>query len=153
MNDRQQDPTGLPAGTAGFVDHVGIAVHDLDQALLLWRDLLGLELERVEEVPSEHVRVAFLKLDRAGGRGHIELLAPTGPEGALARYLEKRGPGLHHVAVAAENVGEVMRRCRAAGLQLLDETPRTGAGGKPVVFLHPRSGGGVLLEICGAAGH
>ncbi len=151
MSVNRYDPTGLPAGTAGFVDHVGIAVRDLDEALGLWRDLLGLELERVEEVPAEHVRVAFLKLDRQGGRGHIELLAPLGEEGAIARFLAKRGPGLHHVAVAADHVETVLERCRAVGLQLLDAAPRPGAGGKSIAFLHPRTGGGVLLEICGTA--
>jgi len=151
MNDQSRDFAGLPAGTAGFVDHIGIAVRDLDAALTLWRDLLGLEVERIEEVPSEQVRVAFLKLDRLGGRGHVELLAPSGDEGAMARFLAKRGPGLHHVAVAAEHVETVLARCREAGLELIDETPRAGAGGKAVAFLHPRAGEGVLLEICGPA--
>ena len=138
----------LPEGTAGFVDHVGIAVRDLDEGLALYRDLLGLELERVEEVPQEHVRVAFLKLDRTGGAGHVELLAPTSDEGAIARFIAKRGPGLHHVAVAARDIEAVLERCRAAGLTLLDETPRTGAGGKRIAFLHPKATGGVLLEVC-----
>jgi len=141
----------LPAGTAGFVDHIGIAVRDLDEGIALYRDLLGLELERTEEVPQENVRVAFLKLDRAGGPGHLELLAPLSEEGAIARFLAKRGPGLHHIAVAARDVGAVLDRCRAAGLELLDETPRRGAGGKAVAFLHPRAGGGVLIEVCGPA--
>ncbi len=137
-----------PPGVAGFVDHVGIAVEDLDRALRLYRDLLGLELERIEEVPAEGVRVAFLRLG-AGAAGHLELLAPTSPDGAIARHLRKRGPGLHHLAVAARDVGRVLDACRAAGLQVLDERPRLGAGGKEVAFLHPRSGEGVLLEICG----
>lgn len=143
----------LPEGTAGFVDHVGIAVRDLDEGIALWRDLLGLELERTEEVPQENVRVAFLKLDRAGALGHVELLAPMSDEGAIARFIEKRGPGLHHVAVAARDIDKVMERCRAAGVSLLDEEPRTGAGGKQIVFLHPRSGGGVLLEVCADPAH
>jgi methylmalonyl-CoA/ethylmalonyl-CoA epimerase len=142
---------GLPPGTAGHVDHVGIAVRDLDEAVRLYRDLLGLELERIEEVPAEHVRVAMFKLDRQGSPGHVELLAPLDGEGAIARHLAQRGPGLHHLAVAVRDVGAVMAACRAAGLQLLDESPRTGAGGKQVCFLHPRSGGGVLLELCGPA--
>jgi methylmalonyl-CoA/ethylmalonyl-CoA epimerase len=141
----------LPAGTAGFVDHVGIAVRDLDEALVLYRDLLGLELERIEEVPQENVRVAFLKLDREGAAGHVELLAPLGDGGAIARFIEKKGPGLHHLAIAADDIAVVMDRCREAGVTLLDESPRTGAGGKRIVFLHPRSGGGVLLEICAEA--
>ena len=91
----------LPEGTAGCVDHIGIAVRDLDEGIALWRDLLGLELERTEDVPQENVRVAFLKLDTAGSVGHIELLAPMSDEGNIARYIAKNGPGLHHVAVAA----------------------------------------------------
>lgn len=143
-----QEAKNLPAGTAGFVDHIGIAVPDLDAALVLYRDLLGLELERVEEVPQENIKVAFLKLARTGGPGHVELLAPLSDEGNIAKFIAKRGPGLHHLAIAAEHIETVMERCRAAGLRLLDETPRTGAGGKRIVFLHPGSGGGVLLEIC-----
>lgn len=142
-------PAGLPPGTAGHVDHIGIAVTDLEQGLALYRDLLGLELERIEEVPQENVRVAFLKLDRQGGPGHLELLAPMSETGAIAAFIARRGPGLHHVAVAATDVGAVLERCRAAGLQLIDQEPRCGAGGKQIAFVHPRGGGGVLLEICG----
>ena len=138
----------LPEGTAGFIDHIGVAVRDLDEALVLYRDLLGLELERTEEVPSENVRVAFLKLARSGCPGHLELLAPLSDEGAIAGFIAKKGPGLHHIAVAAGNIEVLMERCRQAGIQLLNETPRTGAGGKQIVFLHPKSGGGVLIEIC-----
>jgi methylmalonyl-CoA epimerase len=147
METRRTD-LGLPAGTAGFVDHIGIAVSDLEAAVVLYRDLLGLELERIEEVPSERIRVAMLRLDRAGGRGHVELLAPMDDDSNIGRFIARKGPGLHHIAVAARDIDEVMRRCRQAGLQLLDEKPRTGAGGKQIVFLHPRSGAGVLLEIC-----
>ena len=142
----------LPAGTAGFVDHIGIAVRDLDEGIALYRDLLGLELERTEEVPRENVRVAFLKLDRAGALGHVELLAPMSDQGAIAKFIEKKGPGLHHIAVAARDIDQVLERCRAAGLALLDEQPRSGAGGKQIAFLHPRSGGGVLIEVCAGPG-
>jgi methylmalonyl-CoA/ethylmalonyl-CoA epimerase len=138
----------LPAGTAGFVDHIGIAVRDLDEGIALYGGLLGLELERIEEVPQENVKVAFLKLDRTGAVGHVELLAPLGAEGNIAAFIEKRGPGLHHIALAAADIETVMGRCREAGLRLLDETPRQGAGGKKIVFMHPRSTGGVLIEIC-----
>jgi methylmalonyl-CoA/ethylmalonyl-CoA epimerase len=142
------DPAGLPPGTAGYVDHIGIAVRDLDEGIRLYGDLLGLELERIEELPQEHVKVAFLKLHRGGSPGHVELLAPLGDEGAIARHLKKRGPGLHHLAVAVRDIDQVMESCRAAGLQLLDATPRSGAGGLQICFLHPKSGGGVLIEIC-----
>jgi methylmalonyl-CoA/ethylmalonyl-CoA epimerase len=143
--------SGRPAGTAGHLDHIGVAVADLEQGLALYRDLLGLELERLEEVPQENVRVAFLKLDRQGGPGHLELLAPMSDQGAIAAFIAKRGPGLHHVAIAATDVAAVLERCRAEGLQLLDEAPRPGAGGKLIAFVHPRATGGVLLEICGPA--
>ena len=138
----------LPEGTAGFVDHIGIAVADMDQALVLYRDLLGLELERLEEVASEQVKVAMLKLDRTGAVGHVELLAPMSDDCNIARFIAKKGPGLHHIALAATDIETVMQRCRDAGLRLLDETPRTGAGGKQIVFVHPKDTGGVLLEIC-----
>lgn len=141
--------SALPAGAAGHVDHVGVAVADLEQGLALYRDLLGLELERLEEVPQENVRVAFLKLDRQGGPGHLELLAPMSEAGAIAAFIAKRGPGLHHVAVAATDVKAVLERCRAAGIQLIDQEPRPGAGGKQIAFVHPKGTGGVLLEICG----
>ena len=142
------NPTDLPAGAAGFVDHIGIAVEDLEQALVLYRDLMGLELERIEEIPGEQVKVAMLKLDRTGAVGHVELLAPTSGDGNIARFIAKKGPGLHHIAFAAADIETVMQRCRDAGLRLLDETPRTGAGGKQIVFLHPKTTGGVLMEVC-----
>jgi methylmalonyl-CoA/ethylmalonyl-CoA epimerase len=149
------DATGaadvLPPGTAGTVDHIGIAVTDLEAGVRLYRDLLGLELERIEEVPTEKVRVAMLKLDRAGARGHLELLQPTASEGAIAKFIAKRGPGLHHIAVAVMDIEAVMAACAAAGLELLDRTPRTGAGGRRVAFVHPKSTGGVLLELCAPA--
>ncbi len=138
----------LPEGTAGFVDHIGIAVRDMDESIALYRDLLGLELELLEEVPSENIQVAFLKLDRGGALGHVELLAPLSNEGNIAAFIEKKGPGLHHIAFAAENIETVLDRCREAGMRLLDEKPRTGARGKQIAFLHPKSGGGVLIEIC-----
>jgi methylmalonyl-CoA/ethylmalonyl-CoA epimerase len=138
----------LPAGTAGFVDHIGIAVRDLDEGIALYGGLLGLELERIEEVPQENVKVAFLKLDRAGALGHVELLAPLSDEGNIAAFIERKGPGLHHIAFAAENIPLVLERCREAGMRLIDETPRIGAGGKQIAFLHPKSGGGVLIEVC-----
>ena len=95
MNDENGGEGLLPPGTAGFVDHVGIAVRDLDEGIALYRDLLGLELERTEEVPQENVRVAFLKLDRQGAVGHVELLAPMSDEGNIARFIAKvsRGGG------------------------------------------------------------
>ena len=143
----------LPEGTAGYVDHIGIAVRDLEEGIALYRDLLGLELERLEEVESENVRVAFLKLDRAGALGHVELLAPMSDKGNIAAFIERKGPGLHHIALAVEDIEKIMERCREMGMRLLDETPRIGAGGKQIAFLHPKSGGGVLIEVCHDPGH
>ncbi len=142
------DGVALPADLAGHIDHIGIAVSNLEQGLAMYRDLLGLELERIEDVPQENVRVAFLKLDPSGGRGHLELLAPLGEGGNIAAYIAKRGPGLHHLAVAVGDIEAAMASCRRAGIRLLDETPRQGAGGKRIVFLHPKDCGGVLVELC-----
>jgi methylmalonyl-CoA/ethylmalonyl-CoA epimerase len=142
----------LPAGTAGFVDHIGIAVADLDGALAIYRDLMGLELERVETVPSERVKVAMLKLG-PGAVGHLELLAPLDEDSNIARFIARKGPGLHHVAFAARHAETVLDRCREAGIRLLDESPRAGAGGKRIAFLHPKDTEGVLMEICEDPGH
>ena len=95
----------------------------------------------------------MLKLDRTGAVGHVELLAPMSEDCNIARFIAKKGPGLHHIAFAASEIEAVMQRCRDLGLQLLDETPRIGAGGKQIVFLHPRSTGGVLMEICADPQH
>jgi len=141
----------LPSVLDGHVDHVGVAVADLQEGIALYRDLLGLELERTEEVPQENVQVAFLKLDRSGGRGHLELLAPLGEKGNIAAFIARRGPGLHHVAMAVGDIEAAMERCRTKGIRLLDETPRLGAGGKRIVFLHPKDCGGVLVEMCAPA--
>ncbi len=141
-----------PAGLAGHVDHIGIAVEDLDAAIALWRDVLGLELERIETVEREQVRVAMLRLRRGDPVGHVELLAPLSPDSNIGRFLAKKGPGLHHVAVAADDIAAAMAVCREAGLEPLTPEPLTGAGGKQVVFLHPRGTGRVLVEIC-AGGH
>jgi methylmalonyl-CoA/ethylmalonyl-CoA epimerase len=141
----------LPPGAAGFIDHIGIAVRNLDEGIALYGGLLGLELERIEEVPQENVRVAFLKLDRQGSPGHVELLAPLSDEGNIAAFIARRGPGLHHIAVAAENIGTMLERCEEAGIRLIDAEPREGAGGKQIAFLHPRATDGVLIEICAGA--
>jgi len=140
----------LPAGTAGLVDHLGIAVRDLDESIALYSGIFGLTLEKVEEIPQENVRVAFLRMDQnsQGTCGHLELLAPMSNEGHIADFIARRGPGLHHLAIAAENLEAVLDNCRRAGLQLIDETPRQGAQGKRIAFLRPQSTGGVLIEIC-----
>ncbi len=125
------------------LDHVAILVSDLDAAIRLYRDVYGLELHEVEEVPTEKVRVAML----GRGAGRIELVSPSGPDSPLARTLEKRGEGLHHVCIEVPDVARAMAALRAQGAPLLDEQPRPGAGGARVAFVHPRGSRGVLVEL------
>lgn len=125
------------------IDHVGIAVKSLERAAGLYAELLGEEPAGREEVPGEGVEVAFF--GRGGGR--VELLEPTDDESAVARFLERRGPGIHHVCLRVEDVEAAVERATAAGAELVPPGIRTGAGGSRVAFLHPRSTGGVLLEL------
>lgn len=127
------------------VDHLGIAVRDLGEALRAYR-ALGFDVESVHEVPTEKVRAAFLPV----GESRLELLEPTDPGSVIARFLEKRS-GLHHVCVLVEDIEQALAELKAAGVELLDERPRPGAGGSRVAFLHPRAGAGVLLELKEAA--
>ncbi len=126
------------------LDHLGVAVESVDDNLRLYRDLLGLELVYEEVVESDGVRVAVLDL----GHAHLELLEPTTPDSPIASYLERRGSGLHHLALAVDDCRRALEVSAAAGLRLIDSTPRRGAGGKSIGFLHPKSTGGVLLELC-----
>ena len=125
------------------LDHLGIAVPDLDAALEFWRDALGLELVDVEVVESEGVRTAFLPV----GDASIELLEPINEKGVIARHLERRGPGLHHICMKVDGLQSHLNQLDAAGVQLVDRQPRPGAHGKRVAFIHPKSAGGVLLEL------
>jgi methylmalonyl-CoA/ethylmalonyl-CoA epimerase len=125
------------------IDHVGVAVPDIDAALAFYRDGLGMPLVHRETVAEQGVDAALLDV----GDGHVELLCPLGPETPVGRYLDRRGPGLHHVAYRVASVQETLRACAAAGLRLIDEQPRTGIRGSQVAFLHPASTGGVLTEI------
>ena len=125
------------------VDHVGIAVASLEEAIPRWRALLGREPSDREEVPSEGVRVAFF----GRGRGRVELLEPTDDDTPVRRFLARRGPGVHHVCLAVDDVEAAVRLAREQGLELLDPGVRTGAGGHRVAFFHPRSTGGVLVEL------
>ncbi len=124
------------------IDHIGIAVESIDQSRAFWEGL-GLVVERIEEVPQEGVRVAMIRC----GESWIELLEPTGPDSPIAKHLEKRGPGIHHLCLGSNDVREDDARLRAAGAQLLRPEPTRGAGGCWVQFVHPRSAGGVLLEL------
>ena len=123
------------------IDHLGIAVPDLAQALEAYRKL-GFEVEATQEVPTEKVRIAFLPV----GESRLELLEPTDPSSTIARFLERRS-GLHHVCLLVEDIEQSLKALKAAGVPLIDQTPRVGAGGSRVAFLHPKAAGGVLLEL------
>ena len=138
---RDEPPNPLPH--LGPVDHIGIAVEDLEAAKALYGTGFGLELDFEEEVPTEQVRVAAYK---AGGL-HIELLATTAPEGPIGRFLKKRGPGVHHICYRVANVNATLAHLRAQGIRTLDDAGRPGAGGCTVGFVHPKSAGGVLVEL------
>lgn len=124
------------------VDHIGIAVRNLDSALKSYA-AIGLRPEGSEAVRSEGVTVAFLRV----GDAHLELLEPLGADTVIARFLEKRGEGLHHVALAVNDIVAAMARARGNGLRVIDDRPREGARGRQVAFVHPKSVGGVLLEF------
>ncbi|MCL7487266.1 MAG: methylmalonyl-CoA epimerase [Desulfobulbaceae bacterium] len=126
------------------IDHLGIAVHSIARARLFYEEVLGLTCERVEEVASQMVRTAFFTV----GETHIELLEPTGPDSPIARFLAKRGEGIHHIGYLSDNIEEELDRADEHGCQLINEKPVAGAGGKRIAFLHPGSTHGVLTEIC-----
>ena len=125
------------------LDHVAIAVKDLDAAIALYRDALGLELAEIEEVADQQVRVAIF----GHGSGRIELICPTVKDSGVARFLEKRGEGLHHICVEVDDIEAAMASLRAQGAPLIDETPKPGAGGAKVAFVHPKGTHGVLTEL------
>lgn len=125
------------------IDHVGVAVPSIEEALPLYRDVLGMELVHRETIEEQGVEAALLDI----GDGHVELIEPLSPEGGVARFLADRGAGLHHVAYRVTSIEEALESCRTAGLRLIDEQPRTGIRGSRVAFLHPRATGGVLTEI------
>jgi methylmalonyl-CoA epimerase len=125
------------------IDHVGVAVENIDAALKLYREQLGMPLVHRETVTEQGVDAALLDV----GDGHIELLQPLGPDTAVGKFLNRRGPGLHHVAYRVPSVQETLDACVAAGIRLIDAQPRTGIRGSRVAFLHPASTGGVLTEI------
>ena len=126
------------------IDHLGIAVRSLDEASRFYRDVLGLEYGGTEEIPDQKVRVAFFQI----GEVRIELLEPTAADCPIAKFLETRGPGLHHIAYQVEDLPGTLAALKAAGVRLIDETPREGAHGMKIAFAHPQSTTGVLTEFC-----
>lgn len=126
------------------IDHVGIAVKDIDVSNALFEKLLGVSPYKLEEVESEGVLTSFFKTDA----NKIELLAATNPESPIAKFLEKKGEGIHHVAFEVENIQEEVERLKSEGFVVLNEIPKKGADNKWVVFLHPKSTNGVLVELC-----
>jgi methylmalonyl-CoA/ethylmalonyl-CoA epimerase len=125
------------------LDHIGLATRQLDEGLALWRDTLGLKVDATEEIAEQGVRVAMLAI----GDTHVELLEPTSPESPVGKFLSKRGPGIHHVAVAVEDIHASLEDLKRRGARLIDETPRLGARGCLVAFIHPAATNGVLLEL------
>jgi len=125
------------------IDHIGVAVDDLDAAIDLYRHRYGLAEEHREVVEEQGVEAVLLEI----GEGHVELLRPLGPDTAVGKFLASRGPGLHHVAYQTADIDSALEQVRAAGLQLIDEQPRVGIRGSRVAFLHPKATGGVLTEL------
>ena len=132
----------------GRIDHIGVAVEDIDAALALYEDGFGMELAHRETVESQGVEAVLLDV----GDGHVELLAPLGPDTPVGKFMAKNGAGLHHVAYAVDDIDAVLKQIAAAGIGLIDSEPRTGIRDSRVAFLHPRSTGGVLTEIVEPAG-
>lgn len=126
------------------IDHIGIAVKSLEEVMPYYQNALGLTPSEIEEVPSQKVRTVFFEL----GEVHIELLEPTSPESPIAKFLEKNGPGIHHIAICTDDILGQLQQASAAGCKLIHEVPFEGAANKLVAFLHPKSTFGVLTEFC-----
>jgi methylmalonyl-CoA/ethylmalonyl-CoA epimerase len=127
----------------GRIDHIGVAVDDLDEAISLYRDRLGMPLQHRETVEQLGVEAVLLGI----GDGHVELLRPALPDSPVGRFLERRGPGIHHVGYQTGDIDTALESVRESGLQLVDERPRPGIKGTRVAFVHPKSTGGVLMEL------
>jgi methylmalonyl-CoA/ethylmalonyl-CoA epimerase len=126
------------------IEHIGIAVSSLAEAIPFYEKVLGLKCYSIEEVADQKVRTAFFRI----GETKIELLEPTDPEGPVGRFIEKKGEGIHHIAYAVDNIEERLKEAEEAGVKLIDTMPRRGAEGLSIAFLHPRSTFGVLTELC-----
>lgn len=126
------------------LDHIGVAVTSIAEALPFWESVMGIRLHGIEEVVEQKVRTAFLPVDDT----EIELLEPTSAESPVAAFIEKRGEGLHHIAIRVDDIDAALEELKRHGVRLIDEQPRNGAGGTRIAFVHPKATHGVLLELC-----
>ena len=126
------------------IDHLGIAVNSIAEGQQFWSDILGLEFEGTETIAEQKVTTAFFPVNES----EVELLESTAPDGPVAKYIEKRGQGIQHVAFRVENIEEALQELKDKGVRLIDQKPRIGAGGAKIAFLHPKATGGVLVELC-----
>lgn len=133
---------------AQAIHHIGIAVESIEAQREFYENVLGARFESIETVAEQKVRVGFFSLGPAGAQVRLELLEPTAPDSPIARFLEKKGAGLHHVAYAVDDIEQRLAALKAAGIRLIDEAPRPGAHGSRIAFVHPASSHGVLTELC-----
>ena len=126
------------------IEHVGIAVKSLEEAIPFWENMLGLKCYAIEEVKEQKVKTAFFQI----GQSKIELLESTDPDGPIGKFIEKKGEGIHHLAIAVKGIEDNLAELDQKGVQLIDKTPRKGAEGLDIAFIHPKSTHGVLLELC-----
>lgn len=131
------------------ISHIGVAVTSIDDAVPFYRDVLGMEFEGTEVVAEQKVKVAFLVV----GESRIELLEPTAPDSPVAKFLDKNGPGVHHIAYEVADLEQRLAQLKAEGVRLIDESPRTGAHKTRIAFMHPKASGGVLTELCQPGEH
>jgi len=126
------------------VDHIGVAARSIDESLKFYTVILGLELVGTEEVAEQKVRTAFLPV----GESEIEILESTAPDGPIAKYIDKNGEGIQHIALRVDDIEAALEELKSKGVRLIDETPRRGAGGTKIAFIHPKATKGILLELC-----
>lgn len=126
------------------IDHLGIAVNSIDEGKNFWSEVLGLEFEGAETVAEQKVTTAFFPV----GESEVELLESTAPDGPVAKFIEKKGTGFQHIAFRVENIDAALEELKEKNIQLIDQTPRIGAGGARIAFLHPKATGGILVELC-----
>jgi methylmalonyl-CoA/ethylmalonyl-CoA epimerase len=125
------------------IDHVAILVDNLDTTLSFWQDALGMELTHIQDIPAEQAQIAFLPT----GGSEVELVRPTSGDSGLARYLEKRGPGMHHLCLEVDDIAGMLAQLKEKGVQLINEEPRQGTNGRKYAFIHPKSANGVMVEL------